>query len=456
MGGALDLDAGDGNTTPSALPIVTKNEKLRPAISKIWRWSNWQQQKDIVSLWGAVLGDVGLRVVDDVEREKVYIAPVHPGSIKDVSLDLYGNVKGYVIEEERPDPKNKSGKRMVTYTEIASRDGGNVIYKTLLNNTPYPWDGVNSEWEVPYGFVPFVMVKHNNIGLDFGWSELHPAQVKFREADDIASKLSDQIRKMVDAPWLFIGVDKPKSKSETTGTATSTAKAEPGREEVPAFYSGAGADAKPLVAPLDIAATAGYLKDLVALIEHDYPELTLDLRNQTGDISGRALRLNRQPTENKVAQRRSGYDDAMVKLNQMAVAIGGYRQYDEAFSGFDLTSYDKGALDHSIGDRPVFAKDPLDDLEVEKMFWEVANGAKSAGLPLVIYLERQGWTKEQINQLVASSEYQAREASLKMAVDAATAASENAGNSNPYDWLKNRNKKKADANGEQDSEESES
>jgi len=32
---------------------------------------------------------------------------------------------------------------------------------------------------------------------------------KFREVDDIASKLDDQIRKMVDAPWLFIGMTKP-------------------------------------------------------------------------------------------------------------------------------------------------------------------------------------------------------------------------------------------------------
>ena len=50
MGGQLDMLAGDGEEIVSALPIVTENELLRPAIGKIWEWSNWQAKKDLYSI----------------------------------------------------------------------------------------------------------------------------------------------------------------------------------------------------------------------------------------------------------------------------------------------------------------------------------------------------------------------------------------------------------------------
>jgi hypothetical protein len=413
-GGQLDPEAGDGKSVPSALPIITKNDKLRPAISQIWRWSNWQIKKDVTCLWGSVMGDAGLRIIDDTAKGKVYLALTHPGTIKDVTLDIWGNIKGYTLEEQRTDPDKPNN--MATYTESATRDGDQVIYKTFRNNTLYSWDGVNSSWSVPYGFIPMVLIKHNDVGLDWGWSELHPIQGKFREADDLASKLSDQIRKMVDAPWFFSGVNRPSDEKKTTGqTRSITNNPEPGREEIPAVYGPAGSDAKPMVANLDIAAAADYIDSILKEIERDYPELNSDIHNVQGDISGRALRINRQPAEVKVLQRRAPYDDALVRAQQMALTIAGYRKL-EGFQGFDLGSFDAGALDHTIGERPIFAKDPLDDLEIDKVFWEVAVSAKNAGLPLVAYLEEQGWAPEKIAKIVNSTEYQARVASLEASI----------------------------------------
>ena len=53
-------------------------------------------------------------------------------------------------------------------------------------------------------------------------------------------------------------------------------------------------------------------------IEKDYRELHLDenLAIQTG--SSRAIRVARQKTEAKVIQRRPGYDDALVRADQIA------------------------------------------------------------------------------------------------------------------------------------------
>lgn len=416
MGGALDLEAGDGNNVPSCLPVITDNDLLRLAIAQVWRWSNWQTNKDILSLWGAILGDVILKVNDVPAKEKVYLQIVHPGTVSYIEKDLAGNIRGYVIEEKRTDPDNQS--KSAIYKEVAGRDGNAVRYQTFKNGSPYPWNGNAAEWTEDYGFIPMVAIQHNSVGLDWGWSELHPEQSKFREVDDLSSKLSDQIRKMVDAPWLFSGVENPSkrgaSSPTTSQTQPSTSNLEPGREEIPALYGPLGADAKPLVANLDIGSTSNYIDGILKHIERDYPELGEGVNNIQGDISGRALRIHREPIENKVKQRRASYDDGLVRALQMAVSIGALRSYP-AFTAFSLDSFDRGDLDFNFGDRPVFAKDKADDLEYEKEFWTVAGLAKTAGLPMEMFLERRGWSQEDIAKFTASAEFKARQASLEMA-----------------------------------------
>ena len=181
-GGSLDPAAGDGDVVTSALPIEIGsasrgpgNAGLRPAISQIWTWSNWPIRKDVITLWGTILGDVGIRVVDDTARAKVYLAAVHPGTLAGVTLDAYNNVKAYTIEEARTHPDHPA--ETVTYTETAERGyGDDVIFRTTLNGTPYAWNGAAAEWVEPYGFIPLVLIRHNDTGLPWGWSELHPSR----------------------------------------------------------------------------------------------------------------------------------------------------------------------------------------------------------------------------------------------------------------------------------------
>ena len=423
LGGPLDPDAGDGLTVPSALPILTDNDGLRPAIAQVWKWSNWQVRKDILSLHGTILGDGAILVVDDVARGKVYMKNLHPGALKDVTLDAWGNVKAYVISEPRLDPRpNRSGE-YVTYTEIAVRDGENVNYQTFLDQSLYAWNNDQGpEWSETYGFIPLVTMQHNNVGLDFGWSELHQGLAKFREVDDAASKLSDQIRKMVDAPWL-LGMAKPSNTPKTSADTSAKDEAEnpqPERQQIPIFYAGAGnaASAVPLVSPLNIADASGHITSIIEDIERDYPELRSSLTNVTGDISGRALRINREPIEDRVQRRRVNYDDAIVRAQQMALTIGGMRGYDK-FSGINMDSFNSGALDHSIGARPVFRKDEMDDLENEAEFWTVGAQAKSFGVPPLVWLKEKRWSDERIKEIQDSPEYQARMAAMQAAADAA-------------------------------------
>jgi len=409
LGGALDPLAGDGLIVPSALPIITENEALRSAIAQVWQWSNWQQKKDTTSLLGSCMGDIGLRVVDDVERQKVYIQVVHPRLIKEVTKDDFGHVKAYVLEEEREDPRNPN-RAAVKYNEFVTRsDDGQVHFLTTLNGTPYPWNGIEAEWEVDYGFVPFVHISHIDVGIDWGWSELHKFRSKVHEVDDLTSKLDDQIRKTVDVPWLFTGSKKPATTPTTSGAATSTDRPEPGREELPGLWTpDTNAKAIPLVAPLDILGVSEHINNLLRELERDYPELTVEIVAATGDLSGRALQIARQPTVVKVEQRRVPYDRGVRDIQQMCVAIAGDRDVDDVFAGFGLESFERGDLDHTIGPRPVFDKTEADRAEENKLFWETAAIAvEKTGIALPAYLETQGWTPEQIRDVVRPAQRQA-------------------------------------------------
>jgi hypothetical protein len=414
LGGALDPAAGDGKTVPSALPIImdtsvgVRNEKaLRAAIARTWRVSNWQTNKTQLPRTGAKCGDAAIRVVDDTLRQQVRLEVIHPRNIGDVTKDPQGNVRGYRLEWDRPDPR--PGARpdaTVTAAEVARRDGDLVVYQTLLNGEPYAWNGVAHTWEEAYGFVPLVLVQHMNVGLPWGWSELHAGLPKFREVDDLASKLHDQIRKTVDAPWLFAGLKAPTASPTVPQTADTgtTARAESGREEVPALYStDANAKAQPLVAPLDIAGVSAEIAEGLRELERDYPELQMDIWTASGDASGRALRVARQRVESKVLPRRADYDDAVVRAQQMAVAIGGFREY-EGYQGFGLDSYRAGQLDHRIGERPVFAVDPADELEMQAALLANVAAAQAVGMDPRAYLVEYGYSQERVDRLFGVQE----------------------------------------------------
>lgn len=410
-GGFLDPLAGDGKFHPSSIPIriPIENEKndeaLRAGISAVWLSSNFAVKKDLWSLYGSILGDLPVLVVDDPSKKDIYLEAIHPGTLQEIDLDAKGNVRGYTIVERRPDPESES--RWATYMEEATREGDNVVYKTFRDGAPYAWnENHGEEWKIPYGFVPMVLIKHNEVGLQFGWSEIHAGRLKFMELDDLASKLHDHVRKNVDPAWLFSGVSKSKDTNtqERPRSDVSNDQPEPEREQIPAIYAtNPQAKASPLVVTdLDIEAVSGVLENMFEELEKDYPELTWDEQAAVATNSSRAIRVARQKVENKVIGRRANYDNALVRVMQMAVSIGGMRNYDE-YKGFNLDSFEAGDLSFHIDNRPVFGKDPLDDLEVDEKFWMVADFAVPY-LGLEYYLERAGWAEEDRKRAVTGYE----------------------------------------------------
>lgn len=432
MGGILDPDAGDGKARPSCLPIITANEAIRPALTQIWRDSNWQSYKDVWTLNGASMGDAPMLIVDDPYRQSVYFKPIHPGTVRECERDDYGNVKGYVLEETRvhPDADRINGdSRTAIYSEECRKVGGRIVYTTYLDHEPHDWryyhDGYRGRvfgptWTEDYDFVPMVIVQHRNRGLGWGWSELQPSKSKLQELDDMASKFNDGFRTNTKPRWFLAGID-PETRLDFTSEDDDSEDSDPDtidrNSEDSIKAKDPGARPWPMVAALDVAGGTAHLASILAAIEKDHPELTA---SEAGlNASGTARRIAQQRLEASVVQRRAGYDDGLVRAHKMAISIGAIKEYP-GLEGFDEGSFLRGELDHSIGDRPVFAVDEMDRLEESQARATVYKTLVDGGMPIGDAADEAGYPPERVEKLVKAQ--MDAEAKAKRAEDVAAKA----------------------------------
>ena len=426
--GTFDAQAGDDG----AAPILTDIPAVRPRIARLWRDSRWNIHSENWTRSGAIYGDSCLKLVDDPIRRRVTMKPVHPGHVKWFDKDHSGRVKSYIIEEQRYDPRRvpfqdinpildpRALERIVTYNEECFIDGDEVVYRTFLNGGLFDWrkysgDGTEcaAEWRVPYGVVPLVIHPHQEIGLQCGMSEFHGFVSKVFEVDDMASGLGDQYRKTIRAPWVIFGAKPGDFKApdyqhpprnpmlpgygQPDGGYPADQR---GREQLNIqTISDPAGKAQSLVADLKGEDVGLHIDRINAEIERDYPELQMDIW-ATSDVSGRALREARRRVVTKVQGKRACYDLALADAHEIAMYIESVMGYEGAIKGVDQPEDPK--IEHSIGPRAVFAPDPLDDLEEDAAFWDTANKAKVAGVPVRFFLADNGWDEAKLAKLDAA------------------------------------------------------
>lgn len=343
-GGTLDNDTLEG-----AIPIETDNARLRPAISQVWTWSNWQARKQLAVRYGACLGDLVLKVVDDTARKQVYLQVLHPRMIKSALFDDRGYVNEVVIEYDDWEPAETGTGQYVqfTYKEIITKEQ----FQTFRNGKPYDYYGAGEAWTNPYGFVPMVITPHKDVGLDWGLCCFHNGLDTIDELNDQASVFNDRMRKANNPVLYFAGARAGSIDQSTTDTATDESR----RQQTPALYGPENSKPHFLVSEAGMEQTLGNVGLLLDELERDFPELALHRLREGGDLSGKALRIMYQDATDKVVEVRGNFDGALVRAQQMAVSIGGLRRYD-GFESFSLNSYQAGDEDHRIGDRPVMAE----------------------------------------------------------------------------------------------------
>jgi hypothetical protein len=387
-GGVLDTRPGRG-----ALPIETENEGLRAAIGQVWQWSNWQSKKSVMVRHGAALGDTFLKVVDDTARQKVFVQVLWPGIVTAAEHDDYGNVTSYTVEYTAKDAATGT---TYTYKETCDKAG----FATFRDGQPFAYGGAPATWANPYGFVPMVHAMHLDLGGDWGAVPHHATMDKVHELNDQASLLNDQVRKAVNVPWAFIGVD--------PGNITLTS----GQDDVPILaIKGASkneVELKALLYEIDIEHALANIQAQIEEIERDHPELTIrKLREQVRDVTGRAVRLIFDDAERLVVEARANYDDGQRRALQMAMSIAGFRGYGPEFEGMDLGTYAAGGLDFTFGERPVLPEDEAEKTQADLQRAQAAQAKMAAGVPRRQIWREMGYTDEDIARMEGEAAEQA-------------------------------------------------
>jgi hypothetical protein len=160
---------------------------------------------------------------------------------------------------------------------------------------------------------------------------------------------------------------------------------------------------------LDIEAALSHIKEIAAEVERSYPELRTGGGMGGGQsrevASGRALLIARGEAEDKIEQRRVNYDEKLVKIHRMAMAIASEAKY-EGFEGFTFEDWDGKATDHRIKAlRSVFRPHPTETLDQDRQLWTNAHLAENVGVPLEVFLRDNEWEDVRIAEIIDSDMY---------------------------------------------------
>lgn len=397
-GGALDMQAGNGRATPSALPIETENEALRPAIARLWTWSNWNSKRTLATRFSSSLGDCFIKVVDRPQVGKVYLQVRWPGEVSEAEWDDFGNLKRAVIEYDSLDEKEQRFTYREEIEHPSAWGGATTRFSTYRNGIAFGYaeNGGEAQWTTPYDFVPMVHVPWLDVGQHWGAVGFIAAVRKIDAANALASQLADQVGKAVHTPLVAMGIQ-----------AGDVTVSQSDQDSIPIMYvnrTPGEADISPLISDLNLEHGLNLLNAQLHEIHEDLPEMRMSEALRSG-MSGEALGRAFSDVLAQIEQVRAGHDSALVRAQMMAVAIAGQSRYHPDFAGFDLNSYAQGRLDHNIGRRPVLPRSSDEELKAQQVRWEMVNKAVGSGVPMATALrEIMGWQEEQFAGMAEDAE----------------------------------------------------
>jgi hypothetical protein len=405
----------DGKSLPEgvqlAIPFSEDTDPaLKDAVAQFWQWNNWQARKDVVVIYGASLGNVFVEIIDDLDSGKICIDIPWPGFVYDLSLNSAGNVKAYALEYYVVDVTDKYNIEQYMYRKEVDGD----VFRYYKNDQPFDYSGYGAVIENPYGFAPAVWIKHQDLGTNHGTPAIGGAMGKIDELNGLASVAHDQVRRVVGAPFVMWAdgmianlFNKPK-RGSTAETQLENPMSD--QENLLMLKGPAGGRVDTLAGNLSLGDVIPLMEHLMDEIEKDHPELTYyDRMREMSTVTGPAASRLVGDVQSRVMRAQAIYDQGMIKIFQMACAIGGMRANSGAwgsltsqqakFKPFSLDSYKRGDLDMAIMPRPLLTPTKTEEAQEDLFFWQSVQAAVQAGVPVEVVLRNKGWTEEQIAQL---------------------------------------------------------
>jgi hypothetical protein len=333
---------------PAALPVITTNKALVPAIEQLWTWSNWGTEKQTMARWFPMLGDAFIKcnvtqkqdgasmvwmqnidpeVVTDTEEEKL-VGLIETGSLADLGID----------------------------------------------------------------FVPFVWQPFKSVGDERGACAFVNALDKIDEANLQATRLSEMIFRHNRAIWALLAnqVDptgRPMPAPKLPGVSNDQGQETLELTDDSILRIPGNGSLHALVAPINYADALSVLNAQMDELREDMPELGYYAMRAAGIDSGRAARILLDDCHERAVEARSMAEAALVRAHQMCFTLG---MNTGAFTG--LGTFDAGAFDHSFRERPILPVDEFEEAQTVQTY-------VGATVPLVSALRRVHWTDDEIAEM---------------------------------------------------------
>lgn len=390
----IDEKLEDGKT-----PV---NKAVPEALSKVWRWSNINKEKELLCRYTPTFGTCGIRIVaknDPLpEKRRIYLKVEHPSRILDLEVDNHNNITQILLEYEIEEGDiaerfmaNPTGilddfraeRRTYLIREYMSKD------KFWATRDDKPYDMINKVENGPYssyenisGIVPYVLVPQNYVGSPFGLPSFYGHERKVDHLNALVAHINQQIRHHVTATWFLEAGGPPPDRIEIGDMTVVYVQKELGQTS--------SASMTPIVANLNLADAITQVKTLQEELQNSMPELKATDGQFLSHQSGGTVAQLRLPAEQRIMSARSNYEDALVRAQKIALSLGILYEVPDFDLGTGTGSreaadeaYVSGAEDHKFNDRPALPLTVDDELQIAKTEQALA-AAEDPGKPAVV------------------------------------------------------------------------
>lgn len=357
-------------------PLSRKtDEKLIEAVAQLDQWGNFLSESQKMKRYASACGNVLIEGVDDLERGKILHRTVWPGYVTQLELNATGDVQSYTLQYKVYDP---AAQQDYQYRKVVTKDD----FSYFRDDKAFVPPGKSAAVEAnPYGFCFAVWIRHADDGGDFGLPACAHLD-KVDEVNSLASHLHDHIHKSIESPKV-ISTDSeilPLIGAQQTGPeGRRTLTPQDPRLNWVVFKTGTGATVHDLAGDLSLAESDPHLNRLLTSFTDDYPELqAATMIRENSQLSGAALERMLTPAQNRLDSFQAGYNEQLIKLRQMQIAVGGMRasgggwtsmtKQQKLFAQFGLSSYERGDLDISLRQSLLVGEteDEREDLLIKK------------------------------------------------------------------------------------------
>ena len=396
-----------------ATPLLKDtDEKITEAVAQLDQWGMWLAESAKLKRYVAATGNALVEGVDDLDRGKILHRIIWPGYVKKVELNSTGDLQAYVLEYDVWDSEKR---KMFTYRKEVDKEE----YRYFYDDKPWTPPGKTGPVERnDYGFVFAVWFKHIDDGSDYGV----PACYNYDKVDNVnglASHIDDYIHRDIESPKIIgtageivpiIGATRDKRTGMVTPQDTRinwvVLKTDSTKGPV---------SVNDLSGVLKLSDASPELERQIKSFENDYPELqAATIMRENAQLSGAALERMLGPAQNRLDGVQPGYNQQLIKLRQMGLAVAGMRsngggwrqltQQQSVFKPFGLLSYERGELEFSLKQSQLVHE--TED-EQETTMGKKATRASTLldiGVDELEALQVAGYTEEQAQEIMTRKE----------------------------------------------------